>query len=257
MFGKGAFTLIEILVTVAVVAVLALIVWSASWKVYEASSLAVSANNLRQLAAGASGYLADHRQTFWRYRENVPGGGGVRWWFGLEPVSSLRAGEGSRSFDATQGPLGGYVPAATRPDPSFQITGHAFKPKYRSGYIGVGYNVLLAESTANRLKAWNGAGQPARVQDLSDPAQVVVFATSAQINTFQSPASSTNPMVEEFYGIDDVEKTVHFRHGKTAMVVFANGSVGFLPCDESTLDKRLPRVQIGRFAPSGSKKYLR
>ncbi|MGH8047128.1 MAG: type II secretion system protein [Chthoniobacterales bacterium] len=254
--SKRAFTLLELLIAVAVVALLAIMVTVAGWRVYQSSSLAVSANNLRQLAAGASGYLADHRQEFWRYRENTPGGG-VRWWFGLEPASSFGAGEGNRTFDATQGPLGAYIPAAPRPDPSFQITGHAFKPKYSFGYIGIGYNVLLADSAGNRLKAWVGAGQPARVQDLSNPAQVVVFATSAQINTFQSPASSANPMVEEFYGLDDVEKTVHFRHGKDAMVVFADGSVGFLPCDKSTLDDRLPRVRIGRFAPTGSKKYLR
>jgi prepilin-type N-terminal cleavage/methylation domain-containing protein len=255
--SERAFTLLELLIAVAVVAVLATIVTMAGSQMYQASSLAVSANNLRQLAAGATGYLADHRQQFWRYRENVPGGGGVKWWFGLEPKSSLGAGEGKRFFDATQGPLGAYVPAASKPDPSFQITGHAFKPKYQSGYLGIGYNVLLADSTGVRTRGWSGAGQPARVQDLSDPAKVVVFATSAQINNFQSPASSANPMVEEFYGLDDVERTVHFRHGKTAMVVYANGSVGFLPCDKSTLDTRLPRVRIGRFAPVGSKKYLR
>jgi hypothetical protein len=36
-------------------------------------------------------------------------------------------------------------------------------------------------------------------------------------------------MIEEFYGIDQKEVTVHFRHGTNAMVAFANGSAGFLP----------------------------
>lgn len=36
------------------------------------------------------------------------------------------------------------------------------------------------------------------------------IATSAQVNTFQEQASANNPMIEEFYGIDDRETTVHF-----------------------------------------------
>lgn len=83
-----------------------------------------------------------------------------------------------------------------------------------------------------------------------------MFATSAQVNTFQAPASAKNPMIEEFYGLDDKEVTVHFRHNGKAMVAFADGSCGFLPMDPSTLDQRDPKALIGRFAPPGSKTYL-
>ncbi|HEY5793293.1 MAG TPA: hypothetical protein VIS74_08340, partial [Chthoniobacterales bacterium] len=59
-----------------------------------------------------------------------------------------------------------------------------------------------------------------------------------------------------FYGIDQNEITVHFRHHGQAMVAFASGSVGFLPIDETTRDSRAPKASIGRFAPRGDKKYL-
>jgi prepilin-type N-terminal cleavage/methylation domain-containing protein len=255
MKEKG-FTLIELLAAMAIVLVLGAVMTGAGWKVYESSSLAVSANNIRQLAAGASAYLGDNNYTFWKYREGVPGEG-VRWWFGMEPTSSLSAGEGNRTFDPARGPLGAYVPAGVRPDPSFAFTGKAFKPKYRSGYLGIAYNVLLGNADGNRSQAWIGIGEPLRFWQLEKPEQTVVFATSAQVNSFQRPASPSNPMIEEFYGLDDREVTVHFRHRGNAMVAYASGNVGFLPLEESTLDPRAPEAGVGRFAPRGSLKYLR
>lgn len=253
MRSRG-FTVIELLASTGIVLVLGTILAGAGWQAYKSSSLAVSANTVRQLAAGASAYLNDHNHTYWKYRDIVPGVG-VRWWFGLETFSSMSAGEGKREFDPQAGPLGAYVPAALRPDPSFGFTGKAFKPKYKFGYLGVGYNVLLAD--ANRTRAWNGTGSPLRFWSLEKPAETVVFATSGQVNTFQAPASPRNPMIEEFYGVDDREVTVHFRHHGMAMVGFANGNAGFLPMEPSTRDTRAPQADVGRFAPVGSSKCLR
>ena len=246
--SRSGFSLIEALVSVAVVATLAALIIPVSKNAYAASSLAVSANNLRQLAAGTVSYLADNRHQFWKYR--APGEEpGVVWWFGFEPTASSSQPEGKRYFDATQSPLEGYLPASMRPDPSFTITGKAFKPKYRTGYLGVGYNVLLGGG-------WMGTAPIQSYWGLTNPAQTVVFATSAQVNTFQKPASAKNPLIEEFYGIDQNEISVHFRHHGQAMVVYASGSVGLLPMDEATRDKRAPKADIGRFAPKGNKKYL-
>ncbi len=252
-FPRG-FTLTELLVASALLVILATLAVGGGQQALRSASLAVSANNIRQLAAGAGAYLGDNNYTFWRYREMVLDGDrrGVRWWFGFEPQSSLNAPEGTRIFYPEDGPLGGYLPASLRPDPSFRHTGKAFKPKYRFGYLGVGYNVLLGGG-------WSG-GAPLRYFQLAEPERTVVFATSAQVNTFQAPASPANPMIEEFYGLDQREVTVHFRHGRSeplAMVAYASGSVGFLPMDESTRDSRAPQANVGRFAPAGSTRYLR
>lgn len=241
--------MVELLVVVCILAVLLTVCVPAVRAAYRSSSLAVSAANIRMAAVGQEAYLAENNYTFWKYRDAVPGKG-VRWWFGLEPISSINAPEGQRMYDANQGPLGGYVPAELRPDPSFGMGGKPFKPKYRSGYLGLAYNVLLGGG-------WMGKGVPLRLSDLENPREVVVFATSAQVNTFQAPSDPSHPMLEEFYGIDQAEVTVHFRHNGQAMVGFADGSVGFLPMDPSTLDARAPEAMVGRFAPKGSKKFLR
>ena len=53
-------------------------------------------------------------------------------------------------------------------------------------------------------------------------------------------------MLEEFYYINEVEPTVHFRHGKAANVVFCDGHVGREEPVAGSLDQWLPSEWVGR-----------
>jgi len=245
----NAFTLVELLAVIAVVMVLSVATFGAGWKVYESSSLAVSANNIRQLSVGGINYLVEHNYIYWPWYQ-ADSSGNVTWWYGYETLESTYRNEGTRDFDPSAGPLGGYIPKGVRPDPSFSLGGNAFKPKYRNGYIGTGYNTLLGGG-------WRGEATLQNHWQLSDSSKVVVFFTSAQVNTFQPPASSKKPMLEEFYGVDtQSQPSVHFRHHGKAMVSFASGNAGFLDMNESTRDLRMPKANVGRFAPKGDTTYL-
>jgi prepilin-type N-terminal cleavage/methylation domain-containing protein/prepilin-type processing-associated H-X9-DG protein len=245
---RNGFTVVELLAAVAIIGVLAMLVTATALDMIRSASTATSANIIRQLTAGGVRYLAEHDNTFWKYREDDATG--TKWWWGYETYASQGSGEGNRTYDPQRSPLGGYIAATPRPDPSFGADGGAFKPKYKSGYIGIGYNVLLGGGFWSSPK---NPAKPLRYWQLSNPAKVVVFATCAQVYPF---SKSSKPMIEEFYGISERELTVHFRHAGQAMVGFADGSAGFLPMDESTRDNRAPKANIGRFAPVGSKKYL-
>ncbi len=244
---RNGFTVVELLVVSAIIIILAGLGAPAVWGAYKASSLAVSANNIRQLAAGSAAYLGDHNYSYWPYRASgtVGGRSGTIWWFGFESSKSMSMPEGQRTISMDDGPLGPYLPRNMVPDPSFGFTGKPFKPKYEHGYIGVGYNVLLAGTNG-----WVASGgKPMRYWELTDPSQTVVFATSAQVNSFQKPATPKNPMIEEFYGFDDDTAkipSVHFRHNGHAMVAYANGSAGLIPIDPATSDKRAPEANVGR-----------
>lgn len=253
MREKG-FTIVELLAAIAIVAALITVAAGAGWKVYASASLAVSTNNIRQLTAGAAGYLADNNYVFWPYKKRDASG--TTWWYGFEPRSSESRPEGERTFDPELGPLGGFVAKNIRPDLSITLSGGTFKPKYRNGYIGIAYNVLVGGG-------YYGTSTPMRFWELSDPSRVVVFCTAAQVNDFQAPASPTRPMLEEIYGLDEgngrqaAYPSVHFRHNGKALVSFADGNAGFLEMDPATRDNRLPTANIGRFAPAGSTLYLK
>ena len=250
MKKEPAFTLVELLVVAATIIVLCAVAAPAVWGAYKTSSLAVSANNIRQLAAGGAAYLGDNNYRFWPYRRDgvVEGTKGAVWWFGFEPAKSLGKPEGQRIIDMDNGPLGPYVPRNIAPDPSFGFAGTPFKPKYKHGYIGIGYNVVLSGTNG-----WTPrGGPPLRYWDLRQPEKTVVFATGAQVNTFQKPASSRKPMIEEFYGFDDDRgkiPSVHFRHNGHAMVAYATGAAGLIKMDEATKDRRAPDAQVGRLPP--------
>ncbi len=237
---KKAFTLIELLVVIAIIAILGSLMMAVSSRAKVASARAISAHSLSQLIAAGHLYLKDNDNAFWPYRQSVSGG--VQWWFGFETTASSKMAEGRRTCDYSKGPLGPYAVAGggVQTDPALAEFRPKLKPKYQNGNYGYGYNVALVA---------DAAGAPRNALSVEEPSQMIVFATCAQVNTFQAPASAKKPMVEEFYLLDPTQKTVHFRHGRDALAAFLDGSVRPLSMDQDmqpgSLDMRMPSANIG------------
>jgi prepilin-type N-terminal cleavage/methylation domain-containing protein len=235
IFGRHAFTLIELLVTVSIILILAALLVPAARSVYASSTDAVSAHIISQLNAAAESYLAENNQIYWPYK--TPVNGGVQWWFGFEPAASYaqQNSMGKRWLDLTQGPLGPYIAASggMAEDPSFTRSGKVFRPKFGNCHFAYGYN-------------WQQLPGKNRYS-ISNPGQIAVFATCADVNTIQAPATAKNPMVEEQYLFDTGYSgpTVQFRIGGNAMVGYADGSAGYLPMVPGSLDTRAPQANIG------------
>ncbi len=88
---------------------------------------------------------------------------------------------------------------------------------------------------------------PISTKRIVRPADTVLLADAAQVNTFQAPASASNPMLEEFYSVDYRADAAHahFRHNKRANVVFCDGHVGPEKMVDGTLDVRLRNENVG------------
>lgn len=238
MRTRRAFTLIELLVSIVIVGILATIGLAAAGQMRRVGQRAACANSLRQLGAAVHLYLGDNDNVFFPFSAYIPEG--RLWYFGLERSSGT---EGTRDLDVTRSYLYPYLHQVGGVEvcPSFPYESALWKQKFKGASYGYGYNLFL----------------PGRnLATIENKTQVLIFADCAQINTFQAPASAKNPMIEEFYMINNWYQTIHFRHGAVAQAVFIDGHVEGLTMQPGTLDQKLPQEKVGRFSPPGSMLYL-
>jgi prepilin-type N-terminal cleavage/methylation domain-containing protein len=244
MRSNRAFTLIELVVVMVILGMLLTLLAPAVCAVKRQTTLATSSSALRQLSIAAQAYLAENNGRFFRCLERS--NGNDQWWFGFESASSKGRGEGKRILDKSRSPLGPYIAdsAGTVPDFAFTSMGASFKPKFRNGYFGFGVNTELTGGAFGNTNTL-----PLLLNQISRPGQIALFATCAQMNTFQPPASAKKPMLEEFYMFNtkptEAKYAIHFRHAGRALVAYADGSQGEVVGDPSTFDKKLPIACVG------------
>jgi len=238
--ARPGFSLVELLVAVTVIAILAALTLAAFTPMRSIAQEAYCANSLRQLGMATGMYLGDHQNKFFAYEKAVPGG--VLWYFGFETSTSLSQPEGARTVDETQSPLYPYINQVGGVEvcPSFPYGSPLWERKYKGASWGYGLNTYLSNENILTLR----------------PSLVMLFGDCAQVDTFQAPASPGNPMIEEFYMIQNTYLTVHFRHGNHANILFLDGHVESMSMYPGTLDTRLPQENIGRITPVGSMQYL-
>ncbi|MFM6171008.1 MAG: type II secretion system protein [Sphaerospermopsis kisseleviana] len=245
MTHARAFSLIELLAAVVITGVLATLGLGAYGAGLAAGDRARSASNLKVLILATQLYASENGGEFPKYREDIRGQekNGVRWWFGLESWSSVGRSEGQREIDGEGGPLGPYLGSFVSggPCPGLAHEGRVI-PKYKnSRNFGYGYNEILGPDPWQRRSGIRT--EPWRQNQLVRPALIAVFGTSAQRKPGYPP-----PTLEEFYLINERERTVHARFGKQALFAFADGHVGPLPLLPGSEDPTLGSIKIGRVA---------
>ncbi|MFN0067701.1 MAG: prepilin-type N-terminal cleavage/methylation domain-containing protein [Limisphaerales bacterium] len=230
---SAAFTLVELLVVLTVIALLAVLLLPALAGAKARAQTAKCASNLRQLGLAGQLYWDEHDGAAFRYRRGVTNGGDL-WWFGWLG----RGPEGTREYDFRQGALAPHLGGrGVESCPALRRDATWFKPKAVTATWAYGYNLLLSAPAAV---------PPVTIAAVRQPAGCVFLADAAQVNDFQPPAAPDRPMLEEFYYVNTNEPTAHFRHRGRAQAVFVDGHVGPERMEAGTHDLRLPAVQVGR-----------
>lgn len=229
----AAFTLVELLVVLAVSALLASLLLPALAGAKTRALAVKCTSNLRQLGLAGQLYWDEHDGAAFRYRRGVTNGGDL-WWFGW----LSRGAEGAREYDFHRGALAPHLGGrGVESCPALRRDAPWFKPKAVTATWAYGYNLLLSAP----------AGEPpVQIASVRRPAECVFLADAAQVNDFQPPAAPDRPLLEEFYYISPNEPTAHFRHRALAQAVFMDGHVGAERMAPGSLDRRLPAVRVGR-----------
>ena len=241
---RHGFTLVELLVVIAVIGVLAAMLLPVLSRGKLSAQRAVCESNLRQLGIAAELYWEDGHGKCFSYILAPTNSGQIFWfgWLGPGP-------EGQRPFDLSLGSLFPYLNGSdVRLCPAFGKDLARFKLKANSVVYSYGYNTFLSPA----------AGQPpVNINRIKQPSQIALFADAAQINDFQKPASHSNPMIEEWYSLDNPTNYPspnyyphgHFRHSQQANTAFCDGHVdqeNFVP---GSIDPKMPGQYVGRFRP--------
>ena len=160
-------------------------------------------------------------------------------WFGW--IEADNVPEGQRQFDPTTGVLWPYLTGrGVELCPSLNYALGQFKLKASGAAYGYGYNKFLSPPNQNL--------PPIKSSTISRPSELVLLADAAQVNDFQSPASPENPMLEEWYYVDNTINypNGHFRHAQRANAVFCDGHVATEKMEAGSLDQNLPKQNVGR-----------
>lgn len=233
-----AFTLVELLVSIAIIATIASLLLPSLVRSKTSAQRIQCASNLRQLGLATQMYWDDNGGACFRWQLGATNGGRL-YWFGW-----LQDGpEGQRQYDPNPGPLFPYVKGHTLGIcPALNYSLAQFKLKATGAAYGYGYNRFLSAPLGQ---------PPISIAKVMRPSELALFGDAAQVNDFQAPASKTNPMLEEWYYVDTTADypNSHFRHAQRSNVVFGDGHVAQEKFVTGSTDSRLPAQFVGQLRP--------
>lgn len=216
---RAGFTLVEVLVTIAIIAILATLAYMGSRNLIQTARITQSMANLKSLAAANTAYLTDY-QVYCPADDQF----NLRRWHGRRTSSS---GE----FDPADGLLAPYL-GKSRTIGVCPLFEHLVEGKesFESGTGGYGYNAayiggrpgsMFDRTTKLRLSE--------RLENVFDPVRTVMFTTTAYA---RSSGVQEYPYCEPpfwDYGSgpsgDRPSPTVHFRASGKALVAWCDGHV--------------------------------
>jgi prepilin-type processing-associated H-X9-DG protein len=231
--GHAAFTLLELMVVVATLAILSVLLMPVLSRGRAAARTAQCLDNLRQLGLAAQMYWDDHEGRLFPYLSGATNGGRAYWFGWLQ-----NGAEGERDFDPAQGAQFPYLQGrGVETCPALNYQNALYKAKATGAAYGYGYNLHLG-------------AHPMMMNQIPCLSDTILFSDAAQVNDFQAPASPEHPMLEEFYYVDADTGTgypnAHFRHREQANALFCDGHVDRERPVPGSLDTRMSGQFIGR-----------
>jgi len=233
----GAFTLIEVLVTISVLALLIAMVMPALAGARSQARGLVCRSNVRQLVLAGMGYASENDGFHVCAAEDMWDNSGLRRWHGVRRSLNER-------FDPSRSPLVGYLADGRIKECPARIDfvkAEDWNTSFEQGAGGYGYNMAyigsrLWDKSISGPQAFQQAyARTTSSGEIASPGQTVMFADTAMANNGTSliEYSFVEPPFAVFAGQVMaglyMSPSMHFRHGDRASVGWADGHVGSEP----------------------------
>ena len=218
--GRGAFSLVELLIVIGLLGVLIALMIPALGKARESARRAMCASNLRQLHMASLAYATDNRGYFPPAHYDFVMKNLHRWHGTRATVS--------QPFDFAGSPLKKYLQVVgIRQCPSFEAPRDGFEQSaggygYNDRFIGSSIDEAVGPISIAKKEA-NFGNVPAKISMISHPGQTIMFADSAMANPNLIEYSFVEaPVTGKGF---PTSPSIHFRHSGMANVIWVDGHV--------------------------------
>ena len=230
---SNAFTLIELLIVISIIALLTAILMPVLGAARSGSRALACKSNLRQLVIANIGYATENDGFYVPAASDMWDNAGLHRWHGQRDA----LGE---PFDPLRGPLIGYLADGRVKECPLKmefVKGQDWNTNFEQGGGGYGYNMAYigsrtSQGTAGSVQAWKDSyAMTARMTEIAAPALTLMFADTAMANSGKSlieysfaepPFTVYNGRpVTEFY----MSPSIHFRHRGQTNIGWADGHI--------------------------------
>ena len=229
---RFGFSLIELLIVIAIIAILAALLFPVLASARAASLKTRCASQIKQLAMAALLYADDNNS---RYVPAAPDidvqgrFGNLQRWHGIRATSK-------GVFNSARGPLWKYITQTSELLKCPLASRLRSQPEdlnaFESGGGGYGYNSTYVGGTYYRNPSPEAAQVASLVSDIRTPSKTVMFADTAMPMRSPQPHLVEYSFCEPPYAVIDgvqqqghMSPSLHFRHVKLACVAWCDGHV--------------------------------
>lgn len=238
--ARTAFTLVEVLAAVAILALLLAILLPSLLKARSSARASLCGSNVRQLGIANLSYAADHRDYFVPAAPDVfTGFGGTRRWHGVRKSPGVATDPAMNRFEPARSPLARHFgrEARLKECPAFrEFVSDGARNAFEAGTGGYGYNHLYVGGRYDLYgSSPKAALTTAQTTDLAHPASTIGFADTACLQVGPRGANwlieysfTEPPLLQDQPGVPSQPSgspSLHFRHADMANVAWMDGHV--------------------------------